>query len=173
MASYSHDQYRAPFTGRTTKCLIKMVCVNIPKIKEREGEVMDSVSIAEHTMMYAKAYGIYFIVVGVALLATPSRFRSWYEDILSESRRVMFGGTISLLIGCFIVATHHHVVMDWPIIITLIGYWGVVSGAGSLISDKFIHLFKPMIHASEMVYRLSGVAWAILGVFLAFKGFGL
>ncbi len=127
--------------------------------------------IADTTLMFAKAYGIYFLVVGLALLACPSRFRTWYEDILSESRRVLFGGTISLLIGCFIIATHHIIVMDWPVIITLIGYWGVASGAGCLISDKFITLFKPMIKSSDLVYRLSGVAWLLLGVFLAFQGF--
>ena len=45
---------------------------------------MDNVMIADTTLMFAKAYGIYFLVVGLALLACPSRFRTWYEDILSE-----------------------------------------------------------------------------------------
>ena len=76
-----------------------------------------------------KAYGIYFTVVGLALIVDPERFRSWYMDILSETRRVIFGGVISLLIGSFIIATHHVVVMDWRLVITSIGYWGVISGA--------------------------------------------
>ena len=125
------------------------------------------------TMMYAKAYGIYFLVTGLGLLVSPARFRDWYNDILSEGRRVLFGGTIALLIGSFIVATHNHLVADWPVIITLIGYWGVFAGAGCLLSDKFIHLYKVMINSSDVIYRLSGVAWALLGVFLAMKGFNL
>ena len=132
---------------------------------------MDHGSVAQHTVMFAKAYGIYFTVVGVALLASPTRFRKWYEDIVSESRRALFGGTISLLIGSFILATHNHIVADWPMIITLIGYWGVVSGAGCMISDGYIKLFNPMVKASDVVYRASGVAWALLGLFLAYKGF--
>ena len=126
---------------------------------------------AAMTVMFAKAYGIYFIAVGLALVLDPQRFRRWYEDVLQESRRAMFGGTISLVIGCFIIANHHHLVMDWPVIITLIGYWGVFSGAGCLISDKFIQLFKPMVQASELVYRGSGLAWLLLGAFLAYQGF--
>ena len=90
---------------------------------------------------------------------------------MSESRRVLFGGTISLLIGCFIIATHHHLVFDWPLIITLIGYWGVLSGLGCYVSDNFIKLFKPMIDSSDFIYRLSGVAWFLLGLFLAYQGF--
>lgn len=127
--------------------------------------------LATNTLLFAKAYGLYFIVVGIGLLVSPDRFRSWYEDIMSESRRVLFGGTISLIIGCFIIATHHHLVFDWPLIITLIGYWGIVSGLGCYVSDKFITLFRPMIDSSNMIYRLSGLAWFLLGLFLAFKGF--
>ena len=127
--------------------------------------------LSANTIMYAKAYGIYFFVTGLALAYCPNRFRAWYEDILSEGRRVLFGGTIALLIGSFIVATHNHLVADWPVIITMIGYWGVFAGAGCLISDKFISLYKVMINSSNLVYRASGVAWALLGVFLMVKGF--
>ena len=123
------------------------------------------------SIMYAKAYGIYFLVVGLALLFNSDCFRTWYEDILKENRRVVFGGTLSLLIGSFILATHHVLVLDWPLIITLIGYWGVGSGALCLISKNYIKLFKPMINASKTVYQLSGVAWSLLGVFLILQGF--
>ena len=132
---------------------------------------MDNVILAENTLLFAKAYGIYFSVVGIGLMACPGRFQEWYKDIASEGRRVLFGGTISLLIGSFILATHHHLVMDWPVIITLIGYWGVLSGLGCFVSDKFIKLFNPMIHASMIVFRLSGLAWLLLGLFLAYQGF--
>ena len=133
--------------------------------------MLEEHTIMANTMIFAKAYGIYFLVVGLALLICPSRFRTWYEDILSESRRALFGGTISLLIGSFIIATHHVLVMDWPVIITLIGYWGVISGAGCLISDNYIKLFSIMVNSSDIVYRVSGIAWLLLGVFLGYHGF--
>ena len=133
---------------------------------------MESVStISANTIMFAKAYGIYFFVTGLALISCPTRFRDWYEDILSESRRVLFGGAIALLIGSFILATHNQLVADWPIIITLIGYWGVFAGAGCLLSNKFIKFFKFMINSNDFVYRSSGVAWVLLGIFLMVKGF--
>ena len=135
---------------------------------------MDHVtSIAANSIIFAKAYGIYFIVTGLGLAICPNRFREWYHDILSESRRVLFGGTIALLIGSFIIATHNHLVADWPVIITLIGYWGVFAGAGCLLSDKFINLYKFMINSNDLVYKVSGVAWTLLGVFLFMKGFNL
>ncbi|RAP27996.1 hypothetical protein DID78_05485 [Candidatus Marinamargulisbacteria bacterium SCGC AG-343-D04] len=125
------------------------------------------------TIIFAKAYGIYFTIVGLGLLTCPNRFRSWYNDILVEERRVIFGGTIALLIGSFIIATHNIWTSDWRIIITLIGYWGVFAGAGSLISSKFISLYKVMINSGDIIYRLSGIAWSALGIFLFIQGFGL
>ena len=83
----------------------------------------------------------------------------------------MFGGTIALLIGSFILATHHVLVADWRIIITLIGYWGVIAGATCLITDYFLKIFKPMINSNDFVYRFSGLAWAMIGLCLESQGF--
>ena len=91
-------------------------------------------SLTAMTLMYAKAYGIYFIATGLAIFLNPSRIRSWYEGILHDKGTVMLGGTIALVIGSFILATHHIIVPDWRIIITLIGYWGVVAGTAALVS---------------------------------------
>lgn len=126
-----------------------------------------------YTIIFSKAYGIYFFVVGIALLACPCRFRSWYNDILLEKSQALLGGTIALLIGSFIIALHNIWVTDWRIIITLIGYWGVFAGAGSLMSNKFIVFYTFMINASDTIYRLSGIGWALLGAFLFKQGFGL
>ena len=62
---------------------------------------LDAAENLQMSIMFAKAYGIYFAVVGLALFLSPSRFRTWYEDILAEDRRAMFGGTVAQ-IGCFI-----------------------------------------------------------------------
>jgi uncharacterized protein YjeT (DUF2065 family) len=125
------------------------------------------------SIFFAKAYAIFFIAVGLALFLNPERFRAWYQEILAQDRRALFGGTVSLLIGSFILAAHNYWVMDWPLLITLIGYWGVFKGAGLLIHPGFVQLFKPMIDSSESVYRMSGIAWAVIGLLLAYHGFGM
>jgi uncharacterized protein YjeT (DUF2065 family) len=127
-----------------------------------------NIEIATTSIMFAKAYGIYFIGVGLGLMSNPHQFRKWYEDILSETRRQLMGATLALLIGSFILANHHVLVLQWPLLITAIGYWGVITGIGCLASSEFIHLFRPMINASENVYRLSGLGWFIIGAFLLY-----
>ena len=123
------------------------------------------------TLILAKTYGIYFLFVGLGLLKSPDRFRSWYETILAEDRRQLFGGLFSLLIGAFILSVHNHLVADWRVVLTLIGYWGVFAGAGCFLSKNFVAYFKPMINSSDTVYRFSGFVWFLLGVFLTYKGY--
>lgn len=129
--------------------------------------------LAPMTLFFAKAYGIYFLVVGIALFANPGRFRAWYQEILQEDRRALFGGVIALLIGSFIIAAHNVWVADWPLLITLIGYWGVIKGAGLLIVPNFAEVFRGMIGNSDSVYRISGVVWAVIGLLLFYHGFVL
>ncbi|MEK9727372.1 MAG: hypothetical protein VW397_04610 [Candidatus Margulisiibacteriota bacterium] len=133
--------------------------------------IVDLQGISVMTLVFAKVYGIYFCAVGLAILLNPARIRSWYEGILANKNLAMVGSTIGLIIGAFILATHHLVVPDWPFIITLIGYWGVVMGTAALISDHAVQIVRRIVNQSDAVYRLSGVAWLLLGVFLAMKGF--
>ena len=87
-------------------------------------------------IILAKTYGIYLFVVGLGLVFDPIRFRIWYKAILQEDRRQLFGGLFSLLIGALIISVHNVWGLKWQVILTLIGYWGVFSGAGCLLSKN-------------------------------------
>lgn len=123
------------------------------------------------TVLFAKAFGLYLIPVGIGLMVDPGRFRAWYQEILSEERRGLFGGVIALLIGSFIIASHNLWVMDWRLIITLIGWWGFLKGSALIVFPGFTKAFEPMINTSDTIYRASGLVWILVGVLLAYQGF--
>ena len=75
--------------------------------------------------------------VGLSLLLSPQRYRNWYNDILSDDRRQLFGGLFALLIGSFIIAVHNIWVADWRVVLTLIGYWGVFWGSWIIFVRRF------------------------------------
>lgn len=123
------------------------------------------------TLFLAKAFGLYMIPVGLGLMVDPSRYRSWYKDILKQERRSMFGGVIALFIGAFVIASHNVWVADWPLLITLIGWWGFVKGGALLVVPGSVKVFQPMIDTPDMIYRLSGLFWLFIGLFLAYQGY--
>ncbi len=125
----------------------------------------------DFSIILAKTYGIYLFFTGLSLLISPQRYRNWYNDILSDDRRQLFGGLFALLIGSFIIAVHNIWVADWRVVLTLIGYWGVFWGAGLFLSKDFGKFFRVMIDSPDLVYRLSGLVWSLVGAFLFYQGY--
>lgn len=127
--------------------------------------------ITSTSILFAKAFGIYFTIVGIALVLHPERFRTWYYKMIADDFHLLFGGTLALFIGVFIVALHNIWVMNWPVIITLTGYWAIFKGAGFLITPSFVKVFKPIIDTKTIIYRLSGIGWILIGMFLFYHGY--
>ncbi len=127
--------------------------------------------ISPSSIVFAKAFGIYLIVVGVALISHPERFRAWYNDILANDSERLLGGTLALFIGVFIIAIHNVWVEDWRILITVIGYWGLLKGGALLIFPSFPNNFRPMIESSNLTYRIMGFGWILYGLFLFYNGY--
>lgn len=123
------------------------------------------------SIFFAKAFGIYFLVVGLALFFNSLRFRQWYDDILRTEHLTLLGGAMALIIGSFVVAAHNLWVPDWRMIITIIGYWSVAKGAGLLIIPNFVQIFKPIISANDVSYRVGGIVWFIIGLILFYFGY--
>jgi hypothetical protein len=123
------------------------------------------------SIVFAKAFGIYLTIVGVALISHPERFRVWYNDILAKDSQSLLGGTLALFIGVFIIAMHNLWVKDWRILITVIGYWGLFKGAGLLIFPSFSKNFKPMIDSTNLIYRIMGFGFISYGLLLFYHGY--
>lgn len=123
------------------------------------------------SILFAKAFGIYLTIVGIAIFLDPQRFRAWYNKMIIDDFNLLFAGTLALFIGVFIIAFHNIWVIDWPILITLIGYWAIFKGTGFLITPKFVKLFKPIINTNNLTYHLSGIGWLLVGLFLLYHGY--
>ena len=70
----------------------------------------------------AKVIGLNMSVIGLLLLLRPNKIRSAIEAIL-ESRGLLFlFGILNLILGAVLINLHNLWVMDWQVIIILIGW---------------------------------------------------
>lgn len=122
------------------------------------------------TAFLAKFLGIYFVVVSIAMFFQPARFRKMYKDLKGNDPLLIYGGIISTLFGAFIVTIHNIWVFDWPVIMTLVGWLGLLKGIGLMASPNFSKLFSFLQNKSDRFYRLIGGVWAIMGLFLLYQG---
>jgi len=121
-------------------------------------------------LFFAKFFGIYLIVVGLAALVRPGHFKGIYKDFFENSGLMALSGILALIIGAAIVSVHNVWVLGWPVIITIIGWWGVVKGAILLIKPDVFDGFRSMVQLSDTVYRICGVLGIALGTYLTYIG---
>lgn len=122
------------------------------------------------TVILAKIFGLYFLVLSFAFLFNPDRFRRLYQQIEKDENFLFIGGILALLIGAFVISVHNVWVLDWPVIITVLGWWSLIKGSILLISPRSIILFSFIQNRSDMFYRLISVFWMALGIFFIYKG---
>ncbi len=122
------------------------------------------------SLVLAKILGLYLLAIGIAFIINPDRFRKFCAQATKDENTLFFGGMFALLFGAIVVGIHNVWVIGWPLIITLLGWWGVIKGFGLLISEKFIKIFSFIQSRSNLFYRTISAVYILIGLFLAYKG---
>lgn len=81
-----------------------------------------------NTTLYAKVFGLYFVIMAVLMLAYPKRFEKHISGWNPNADYVFGLGALVMLIGLLVVNTHNIWVKDWRVFITLIGWLSLIKG---------------------------------------------
>jgi len=73
------------------------------------------------SIFIAKLLGPIFIVVGTAILFKPQTFRTLLQEFIENHVLTYLASFLGLLAGLALVLTHDVWVLDWRLIITLVG----------------------------------------------------
>jgi len=119
----------------------------------------------------ARVFGLYLIIVCLAVLFRFKTFQTAYDEMISNKAHVFLAGFLSLVIGILVVVSHSIFVWDWRLLITLIGYLALIKGIWLLFFPETALKFKRSIMGNQSVYRIIIVIFLLIGIFLAYKGF--
>ncbi len=122
------------------------------------------------SLLLAKFIGIFMTVVGVAIAKSPDYFRDLGKEYPNDKVGSYLGKLMALIIGILIVVTHNIWVMGWPVLITLFGWMSLIKGTALLIIPEHTHRFYGWL-LERLNYRIVGAVYALIGLFLAWKGF--
>jgi hypothetical protein len=120
------------------------------------------------TMVIAKLTAILYLAAGLGILLNPAHYRSLYKEIISSPTLIYFSALIAVIFGTLIVLFHNIWVQDWPVLITLIGWIGMIKGTIFLIFPKSLKMWKPVLdnNTGLMIGGFIAVAiGAVLGYF--------
>jgi len=122
------------------------------------------------SLFLARVLGLYFLVVGIALLLRPKSLIEMADEFMANRPVMFLSGLLALTVGILIVASHNLWTPDWRIVPTLFGWIAFLKGTAILcLPANWTKIGRFFLRESFLIP--AGMAYLLLGAFLAYKGF--
>lgn len=119
--------------------------------------------------------GPILLIMGIgAAIGLLGEYQEAYVGMLRElndQSATIILGMFALLAGLAIVNTHNLWVLDWRVIITILGWLGIVRGALSLLFPTRMYGIGEAILASRLGPMIAAVILLVLGSILSWMGY--
>ena len=123
------------------------------------------------SIFLAQALGLYFLIVGFALISNGDQLKGLVSKILEDDALLFVTGFIALILGVLMVISHNLWVMDWRIVITLVAWLMFIKGVVRVVfPKKAVNISKKWIKSNTAYYTTSVIV-LLLGFFLGYHGF--
>jgi len=123
------------------------------------------------SLFLAKLIGPVFVVMGIAILMDGKRLQSMAREFIESDALIFLSGIITLPIGLAIVNTHNLWVMDWPVIITILGWVSIAAGISRMTIPSVLRRIASAMIESTKYFVVPGVITALLGAYLSYQGY--
>lgn len=121
------------------------------------------------SIFFAKFLGLYLLIIGALLLFRKPQMILMVQSVTPAA--IFFSGLLAILFGLFIVILHNVWVMNWKVLITLIGYLALVKGVIRLFMPETIKRVMMKTVQSGLAYAVMIIVILALGVCLTYHGF--
>lgn len=119
----------------------------------------------------AKLLGPVILTLSLPMIVSPARLNETTRGFLNDAPLVLISGVLATTAGLAIVNTHNVWTFGWPVIVTLFGWALVFGGASRIVAPHIVSDAGSGMMGRTLVTRLVGTVWAVLGGFLAIKGY--
>jgi hypothetical protein len=110
-------------------------------------------------------------VMGVGMALRPEQFRVMAGEFLASHALIFIAGLVAFVPGLAIVLTHNVWAADWRLIVTVIGWLGLVGGVFRLLFPQHVRRVGMAMLKHAAWLRGAGLAVVLLGAVLAYFGF--
>lgn len=125
----------------------------------------------EMSIWIAKFLGPVFLAASTPMVISPQSIKDLADDFLKSRSLVYVTGVLVLVGGLSIVNTHNRWELDWTLIITLFGWAMLIGGASRIVAPTVVTKAGGTMIGHPVATRIAGAIWALLGVFLTYKGY--
>ncbi len=126
---------------------------------------MDGVEI---TIFLARLWGSFFVIFGALFIITRQLGKT--IEMTDNKAFVISTGYISMLMGLITVILHNIWVLNWTIVITLLGWFTLIKGIMKIGFPEQIHKQAQRFKKKQL---LSAVFLLLLGIWLLLMSFNI
>src|SRR4029077_3388457 len=90
------------------------------------------------SVFLARLLGPLLLIVGAGILINPKPFRTMAGEVIRSLTLVYLFGLLDLAAGLAIVLVHNIWVVNWRVIITLLGWLMLIRGAVRVLAPEFV-----------------------------------
>jgi hypothetical protein len=119
----------------------------------------------------AQLIGPVLLVMGVGMVANRQGFRTMAEEFLASRALIFLAGLLALVPGLAIVLAHNVWAFDWRLIITLLGWLGVIGGVFRILFPQQVTAVGSAMLARGHALTAGGAAMLLIGAILTLVGY--
>ena len=123
------------------------------------------------SIFIAKLMGPILFVVAISILINEKNTRAMAKEVFGSHALIYVFGIFDLLIGLVLVAVHNVWVMDWRVIITVIGWLSIVRGLVRILFAPYLMKNGPKLLKKQGLLMGIAIVMLILGAVLSYYGY--
>lgn len=119
----------------------------------------------------ARLMGPVLLAMGLGMLVESETMRVLSQEFLTNRGLIYLAGILTLLAGLAIVNAHNLWVPDWRVIITILGWLGIVGGLFRILLTGQVQSLGTGLASNTAAIIVGGLATLVLGGVLSFNGY--
>ena len=119
----------------------------------------------------AKLMGPILLLVGISILLDEKATRATAKEVLGSRALIFIFGIVDLLLGLVLVTVHNLWVLDWRLIITLLGWLSVVRGVVRILCASYVIKNAPKWLRIQRLLMGIAIVMLVLGAVLSYYGY--
>ena len=123
------------------------------------------------SVFIARIFGLCYLIIGIGFMFNRKAFQQVMVDFCKNAALVFFAGLFALVIGVVIILNHNVWVSNWTVMITIIGWAGLIKGIWMIVLPNTLPAFMEAYQKNESLPIIHSIAALILGIVLTFFGF--
>jgi hypothetical protein len=123
------------------------------------------------SIFIAKLMGPIILAFGLAILIDKKAMLAMAKELLGSRALIFMFGILDLLLGLILVVVHNIWVLDWRVLITLIGWISIVRGLVRMWFVPAVMKTGPRLLKNEGLLTGITAVMLIVGVVLSYYGY--